>query len=413
MMLVPTNPTTMRVFVFTALLATCLLPTTVLSDSSTIRGASVFSDTTTPAADSVGAGDASYMTSPLRQLLVDEEGFYVYEEEMREQAEDEPHRTLRRNNNNKRCATTENVDYFDILIAIHPRHAPTNCKVADQVLLGHDINRVMWDYGVGEAGKHDDVIFQAVVCPNPITGRHPQKFPIKKQSTSTGIQMRPSSFMYSGIGGCRFCTGDDRDKRFLIADIMPTSRELASAWFENTFKPQLETTLKRAIKNEVVSLHDGCLGGNPTIEVDVIGMTLSELDLSCKGPNGDAQFLKTFNMQDIVLDQAKHSCGKCNQIDFTTGKSRGRDDGVKRDPVKPGDYIKNQYYKKKNGVRIIAFSDTGYTPSDKARIFDTSNPHSDPDLGSPNEHCPGGGPGIGTGGVPGAEGANCHPVGSK
>jgi hypothetical protein len=46
-------------------------------------------------------------------------------------------------------------------------------------------------------------------------------------------------------------------------------------------------------------------------------------------------------------------------------------------------------------------------------IFDSSNPTGgDPDLGSPNETCPGGGPGIGTGGEVGQPGENCVPLGN-
>lgn len=44
---------------------------------------------------------------------------------------------------------------------------------------------------------------------------------------------------------------------------------------------------------------------------------------------------------------------------------------------------------------------------DVAMIFDTSQPGPDPDLGTPNENCPGGGPGVGVGGEPGQPGENC------
>lgn len=51
---------------------------------------------------------------------------------------------------------------------------------------------------------------------------------------------------------------------------------------------------------------------------------------------------------------------------------------------------------------------------DVAMIFDSSNPgvndDGDPDLGSPNQECPGGGPGVGVGGVPGGPGPNCLPL---
>ena len=50
-------------------------------------------------------------------------------------------------------------------------------------------------------------------------------------------------------------------------------------------------------------------------------------------------------------------------------------------------------------------------------LFDTANPGSqetcsNPDLGAPNEACPGGGHGWGIGGIPGTEGKNCEPLGN-
>jgi hypothetical protein len=50
----------------------------------------------------------------------------------------------------------------------------------------------------------------------------------------------------------------------------------------------------------------------------------------------------------------------------------------------------------------------GYAPNGMARIFDSSNPTGDDwDLGTPNQYCPGGGPGRGYGGRPGQLGENC------
>ena len=50
----------------------------------------------------------------------------------------------------------------------------------------------------------------------------------------------------------------------------------------------------------------------------------------------------------------------------------------------------------------------GYAPNGMARIFDSSNPTGDDwDLGTPNQNCPGGGPGRGNGGRPGQLGENC------
>jgi hypothetical protein len=74
-------------------------------------------------------------------------------------------------------------------------------------------------------------------------------------------------------------------------------------------------------------------------------------------------------------------------------------------------YIKDEFYGIW-GVTITALASSGgYTPGGRARIFDTNKPGTaadgDPDLGSPNSKCKGGGPGVGLGGEPGMPGQNC------
>jgi hypothetical protein len=81
------------------------------------------------------------------------------------------------------------------------------------------------------------------------------------------------------------------------------------------------------------------------------------------------------------------------------------------DDLPAGEYVTDQleddYY-----VTIRAFG--GYSPGGAGRVFDTSNPgttaNGDPDLGSPNSACPGGGPGVGAGGAPGMPFSNCDPL---
>lgn len=77
-----------------------------------------------------------------------------------------------------------------------------------------------------------------------------------------------------------------------------------------------------------------------------------------------------------------------------------------------GDYVKSDW--EAWGMTITAASiGGGYTPNGMARIFNTATPNTaDPDLGSPNKACPGGGPGVGKGGKPGKPGENCKPQGN-
>jgi hypothetical protein len=66
------------------------------------------------------------------------------------------------------------------------------------------------------------------------------------------------------------------------------------------------------------------------------------------------------------------------------------------------------------GVMVTALQ--GDVPQ-SVNVFNSSNiqsdnPKDDPDLGSPNEACPGGGPGIGEGGGPDQPFPNCVPQGN-
>lgn len=71
-----------------------------------------------------------------------------------------------------------------------------------------------------------------------------------------------------------------------------------------------------------------------------------------------------------------------------------------------GDYIGTQY-EVQYGVKLSASGGLGFEP----RIFDSNDigtaDYGDPDLGSPNQRCPQGGPGVGEGGEPGQDGENC------
>ena len=101
-----------------------------------------------------------------------------------------------------------------------------------------------------------------------------------------------------------------------------------------------------------------------------------------------------------------HPEGKCEKvkIDFSAAANGKR--------LKRGDYVDNEWAE--FGLKLSSSGGFGKKP----RIFDSSNPgnekYGDLDLGSPNERCDvrGRKPGVGEGGEPDAEGANCEPLGN-
>jgi hypothetical protein len=78
-----------------------------------------------------------------------------------------------------------------------------------------------------------------------------------------------------------------------------------------------------------------------------------------------------------------------------------------------GDYVPTNCWEAQYGMRVsVENANGGYAPSQKARIFDSAKANGDAHLGSPNDKCPGGGPGNGSGGEPGKLGENCIPQGN-
>ena len=292
------------------------------------------------------------------------------------------------------------VDFFDITVRITTTQSfSTSCRLADQILLGDDINVILLNYGVGDAGAYDDAAYIAGVCTVP--------------TQSTRRRLATTGFLWKGVGGCRpgMCKPDNADARMLTtirgaSEVNGGHRGLVSTWFTDTFKPQMEATLEAAFAEELVPLHTGCLGTEPVIDVIITGSTLEELAaVKCPISSG-LGVLETTSLGTIFVSLSQSKCPTCVNIDFST---TGTGEVLAR-----GAYVKNEWYDK-YGLTVTVVG--GYSPDRMARIFDTSKPgkgdDGDPDLGSPNSKCPGGGPGVGVGGEPGKPGENCEALGSK
>lgn len=100
-------------------------------------------------------------------------------------------------------------------------------------------------------------------------------------------------------------------------------------------------------------------------------------------------------------------CSESSVLDFKTAGNGTTLHG--------GDFVGNDWFTK-YGISIFAQGPGAFTPNGNARIFDSSKPGitgaGDLGLGSPNEKCSGGGPGVGIGGAPGTPGANCNALGN-
>jgi len=289
---------------------------------------------------------------------------------------------------------TSQTHYFEVSFRIVPDETQVDiCNVADQVLLGNDLNQLLLEYGIGEAGPDDNAIYRAGVCPQPMTTARRRSLLVSK------------AFIYLGGGGCRFCLVDSSDKRKLLRSFS-SGRELVvqgdAAWFAQVFAPQTKATLENAIKLEIAPNHQSCLGITPSVEVTIHEVSLADLNLACEDGT-IIESLQSLKLTDINL--RKESCSKCTSIDFSKK-------GDNQDLYK-GDYVKDEW-KASDGLSITASG--GYSPGFKARIFDTGDPvcvsvDGSRDFGSPNNSC--GGIGVGAGGAVNQSGENCRPLGSK
>jgi hypothetical protein len=269
------------------------------------------------------------------------------------------------------------IDFFEITIKTVPSTINA-CPLADQVLLGNNINNILVQYGIGENGKYDNSVFLAGVCSTP--------------STSTRRILRARGYIWLGFGGCAkvMCTGDNED-----------GMRLQLTWFYSTFKPKMEATLSNAIIQEIAPNFKACLEEHPSIEVTITGKTLTEVQsIQCSSSIG---FLESTSISDFQLAFNNTQYGSCVKLDFST-----KGDGSL---LQKGAYVKDEWY----GIVVTAAAKkgSGYTPNGMAQIYDTATPKADPDLGSPNEKCAGGGPDKARGGEVGKLGENCKAIGSK
>lgn len=155
------------------------------------------------------------------------------------------------------------INYFQLTIDfIAQGGADTSaCEESQKKELGEDINRLLLDYGMGEAGAEDDIVHLAEVCVEP-------------ENIALRRKLRRLGYTYRGGGSCRYCGGDNGDGGRSLQLYDPN-------WFENIYAPELENTLRNAITNTVARKHKICLGNGPQVLVGVTPVNADEVNTSC------------------------------------------------------------------------------------------------------------------------------------
>jgi hypothetical protein len=139
--------------------------------------------------------------------------------------------------------------------------------------------------------------------------------------------------------------------------------------------------------SELVPLHKGCLGTNPTIDVTLNGSSLLQI-LALQCPiSGALGFLSSKNLGSLFVSLSQSKRPTCTEIDFQT-----KGDGT---VLTWGAYEKKEWF---DNYGLAVTASGGYCPNGTARIFNTSKPGTldirDRDMGSPNRKCSGGGPDV-------------------
>ena len=114
-----------------------------------------------------GEADSDFSSFDIQQRLLAGGGHYIVSDE--HSFADELAQSSRRTQYAVECPVPlGQVDYFDISAQLTPQVGwNVTCPLADQIMLGHDINAILLNHGVGDAGVNDDAIFIAGVCAVP------------------------------------------------------------------------------------------------------------------------------------------------------------------------------------------------------------------------------------------------------
>jgi hypothetical protein len=140
--------------------------------------------------------------------------------------------------------------FFTIRIGLIPQggYDTSKCTATMKKNVGIDLNKMLYNYGLGSAGEGDNAAYAAVVCTKPVSGRR---------------RLQSLNFVWKGGGTCRYCSSDNFDRRRLYDP----------NWFRNIYVPEMQNTLRNAITTTVAPKHVTCLGNGPTVNVYVEEVT--------------------------------------------------------------------------------------------------------------------------------------------
>lgn len=134
---------------------------------------------------------------------------------------------------------------MEIDIIPHEGYSKSKCTTDHMTAIRVALNNLLYDYGV-RPGVGDSAVFSAQVCSTPVP--------------SNRRRLVAPKFKWPGVGVCRYCEADNGDARRGL-------KWNDHNWFKKTYAPELETKLRDAITNNVVSNFVLCLGRTPKVTV--------------------------------------------------------------------------------------------------------------------------------------------------
>jgi hypothetical protein len=110
--------------------------------------------------------------------------------------------------------------------------------------IGHELNSLLLNYGIGKPGEGDDILYVAAVCTKP---------------TSSRRRLRGATYIWKGGGSCQKCSSENYDSRKLED----------SNWFKETFSPEIRNSLTIAINETITVKYESCLGNQSTVNIAI------------------------------------------------------------------------------------------------------------------------------------------------
>lgn len=207
----------------------------------------------------------------------------------------------------------EDVLFFNVETNVVPADASLLCSDNELFDMGIDINLALFDVGIGEQ-QVGGARFIGGVCPEHKLIAEFDETPKTLPFHNSDRKLNPHGYIWTGGGvsscclvlrcvsnlilkdhhphmhsslflqSCRYCSGDDDDRRSLMEALVEAPESTFKAEFEDTLGPEIEVKVEALLTDKYLNDEKKyrCLGAKFDITVKVTVVYLWQLDLQCQ-----------------------------------------------------------------------------------------------------------------------------------